>query len=180
MVLENTAANSVSLAQNLIDAAHAQQTPRRIIAIALAANTFACLLHTMSRKWGIILNNVLGTLKFILLIFIFIIGLIWINRDVANTNLSIKTSFSTQNSPRLPYRYAEALLYVMYPHGGFHQINYVRICQATKRYRHNYVRANEQGYIGVERATENIPTRVLVWGSHSYNSIQRCDVELCM
>lgn len=131
MVLENTAANSVSLAQNLIDAAHAQQTPGRIIGIALAANTSACLLHTISRKWGIILNNVLGTLKFIILIFIFIIGMIWINRDVANTNLSIKTSFSTQNSPRLPYRYAEALLYVMYPHGGFHQINYVRTSWAT-------------------------------------------------
>jgi len=125
MVLENTAANSVSMAQNLLDAAHAQETPGRIIAIALAANTFACLLHTISRKWGIILNNVFGTVKFIILVFILIIGLIWVNRDVANTNLGIKTSFSTQNSPRLPFRYAEAMIYVIYPYGAFHQINYV-------------------------------------------------------
>jgi amino acid transporter len=63
--------------------------------------------------------------KFIILVFILIIGLIWVNRDVANTNLGIKTSFSTQNSPRLPFRYAEAMIYVIYPYGAFHQINYV-------------------------------------------------------
>jgi amino acid transporter len=125
IVLENTAANSVSLAQNLLDAAHTQQTPGRIIAISLAANTLACLLHTISRKWGIILNNILGTVKFLILIFIFIIGLVWIDRGVVHDNLSIKTSFNTRNSPRLPYRYAEAMVYVIYPYGAFHQINYV-------------------------------------------------------
>ena len=35
------------------------------------------------------------------------------------------------------------------------------------------------GYIGVERATENVPTRLLVWGPHGYSSVQCCDAELC-
>ncbi|KAH8649408.1 amino acid permease-domain-containing protein [Tricladium varicosporioides] len=125
IILENTAPNSVSFAQNVLDACHAKQTPGKIIAIALAANTFACLLHAMSRKWGMILNNVFGTVKFFILIFILIIGFIWIDRDVANTNFDIKTSFSTENSPKLPYRYAEAFMFVLFPYTAFHQINYV-------------------------------------------------------
>jgi amino acid transporter len=126
MVLENAALNAVSFAQNVLDAAHAKATPGKIIAIALAANTFCCLLHSISRRWGLILNNVFGTVKFFLLVFIVIIGLIWINRDVANSNFDVSTSFSTAKSPRLPYRYAEAFLFVILPYSMPHQVNFVR------------------------------------------------------
>jgi hypothetical protein len=61
IVLENSAHNAIALAQNILDAAHADTTPGKIIAIALAANTFCCSLHAISRRWGIILNNVFGT-----------------------------------------------------------------------------------------------------------------------
>ena len=126
IILENTAVNAISFAQNVLDAAHAKATPGRIIAIALTANTFCCLLHAISRRWGIIVNNVFGTVKFLILVFIIIIGLIWINRDVAKSNFDVSTSFSTANSPRLPYRYAEAFLFVIFPYGAFHQVNFVR------------------------------------------------------
>jgi len=44
---------------------------------------------------------------------------------VASDNFDRKTSFNFDNSTRLPYRYAEALIFVILPYGAFHQINYV-------------------------------------------------------
>jgi amino acid transporter len=125
ITLENTAPNSVAFAQNILDAAHVDATPGKIIAISLSANAFCCLLHAISRRWGIILNNVFGVVKLLILVFIVIIGLVWTNRDVARSNFDVTTSFSLENSPRLPFRYAEALLNALYPYGLFHQINYV-------------------------------------------------------
>ena len=150
IILENTAGTSVSFATDILGACHITQTPGRVIGIALAANTFCCVLHTLSRKWGILLNNFFGTLKLCLLIFIIIIGivckllvnhilllraiknvltscfLIGINHDIASINFDPKTSFKFDTSHRLPYKYAEAFLYVILPFGAFHQINYVR------------------------------------------------------
>ncbi|KAF8865684.1 amino acid transporter, partial [Acephala macrosclerotiorum] len=124
-ILENTAGNSVSFATNILDAAHITETPGKVIGIALAANTFCCLLHALSRKWGILLNNFFGTLKLSILIFVVIIGIIWINHDVAKDNFDAKTSFNFDKSPRLPFRYAEAMIFIILPFGAFHQINYV-------------------------------------------------------
>jgi amino acid transporter len=126
IVLENSAHNAIALGQNILDAAHAEATPGKILAIALAANTFCCLLHAISRRWGIIVNNFFGTLKFLILIFVIIIGLIWINPKVAKSNFNVSTSFSTANSPKLSYKYAEAFMWVIFPFGTFHQVNYVR------------------------------------------------------
>jgi amino acid transporter len=126
IVLENSSHNAIAFAQNILDASQTQATPGKIIAIAFAVNTFCCLLHAISRRWGIIVNNIFGTVKFLILVFVIIIGLIWINRDVASSNFDVSTSFSTTNSPRLPYRYAEAFLWVIFPYGTFHQLNYVR------------------------------------------------------
>jgi len=126
IILENSAHNSLAFAQSVLNASHAKVTPGKIVAIAIAANTFCCLLHAISRKWGIIVNNVFGTVKFFILCFIVIIGLIWINRDVAKSNFDVSTSFSTTNTHRSPYRYAEAFIFVIFPYGAFHQVNYVR------------------------------------------------------
>ena len=76
IILENTASNSVSFATNILDAAHVKEAPGKIIVIAIAANTLCCLLHALSRKWGILLNNFFGTLKLFILLFVIIIGLI--------------------------------------------------------------------------------------------------------
>jgi amino acid transporter len=126
-ILENTAGSSVSFAGSVLDAAHVTQTPGRLIGIALGDNTFCCLLHSFSRKWGIIINNAFGTIKLGLLIFIVIIGFVWLNlnRDTARTNFAIENSMNLENSPKLPYRYAEAMIFIILPYGAFHQINYV-------------------------------------------------------
>jgi hypothetical protein len=64
--------------------------------------------------------------KFFILVFIVIIGLIWINYNVAKSNFDVLTAFSTANSPKLPYRYTEAFLFIIMLYGVFHQVNYVR------------------------------------------------------
>jgi amino acid transporter len=134
-VLENTAANSVSLAQNVLDAAGTKvYGTGKTIVISLAANTFSCVLHAISRKWGIRLNNFFGTVKFFILNFIVIIGLICIEHDIARDNFDPKTSFSTANSPRLLYRYAKAFLFVIYPYGAYRQINYIYYTPLEKVY----------------------------------------------
>lgn len=90
-------------------------------------NAFACLLHSVSRTWGIRLNNFLGTAKLTMVVVMILIGFIWLGRDesTAIDNFDTKTSFDTSNSPRGIYRYAEAAIFVIFPFGGFHQANYV-------------------------------------------------------
>ncbi len=127
IVLENSAHNAISFAQNVMQAANqdAAMTPGKIIGIALSVNTFCLLLHAISRKWGIILNNVFGTFKFGILVFVIIIGLRWIDPAVAKANFDVSTSFSMENSPKSPFPYAEAFLWVIFPYGAFHQVNFV-------------------------------------------------------
>lgn len=75
-ILENGAGQCVAFAVDILDAAHATQTPGKIIGIAFAINTFVCGLHAFSRKWGILINNFFGVLKLVILIFVIIIGII--------------------------------------------------------------------------------------------------------
>src|SRR5690606_28826173 len=89
-------------------------------------NTGACLLHSMSRKWGILVNSVLGYSKLMMLLSIILIGFIYMDRSVSDTNFDSDTSFSrTPLTPSGVYRYAEALAFIIFPFGGFNQANYV-------------------------------------------------------
>jgi amino acid transporter len=126
LVFGNTATNSVAFAVATLQAAGVTSTANKIVGIAIAANTFSCLLHSMSRKWGIRLNNLLGSLKLLLLVVMIIFGLAFLDRNVSDANFNSKTAFSrTPATPTGVYRYAEALIYVIFPFGGFHQANYV-------------------------------------------------------
>ncbi|KAH6622698.1 amino acid permease-domain-containing protein [Chaetomium tenue] len=126
LVFGNTATNSVAFAVATLQAAGVTSTANKIVGIAIAANTFSCLLHSMSRKWGIRLNNLLGSLKLLLLVVMIIFGLAFLDRNVSDANFSSRTAFSrTPQTPTGVYRYAEALIYVVFPFGGFHQANYV-------------------------------------------------------
>ncbi|KAK4151991.1 amino acid permease-domain-containing protein [Chaetomidium leptoderma] len=126
LVFGNTATNSVAFAVAVLQAAGSIASPEKIVGIAIAANTFSCLLHSMSRKWGIWLNNLLGSLKLLMLVVMIIFGLSFLDRSVSDANFDSATAFSkTPKTPTGVYRYAEALIYVVFPFGGFHQANYV-------------------------------------------------------
>jgi amino acid transporter len=125
-VFGNTATNSVAFAVAVLQAAGATADGGKIVGIAIAVNTFSCALHSMSRKWGIWLNNALGTLKLLMLLMMVIFGLAWRNRSVADTNFDTVTSFArTPQTPTGVYRFAESLIFVLFSFSGFHQANYV-------------------------------------------------------
>lgn len=121
----NTAVNSIAFGIGVLQAADATQNKGAVVAIALVANTFACMLHSMSRKWGIALNNFLGTAKLAMLVVVVIFGFIGLarKRSLAAENFEPKSAF---DSPAAPiYSYAEAAIFAIFPFGGFHQANYV-------------------------------------------------------
>jgi amino acid transporter len=127
-VFGNTATNSVAFAVAALEAANTTSTAPKIVGLAIAVNTFSCLLHSMSRKWGIYLNNALGSLKLLMLIVMVIFGFVFLDRTVSDANFNTATSFDkTPETPTGVYRYAEALIYVTFPFGGFHQANYVSL-----------------------------------------------------
>ncbi|KAK3901884.1 amino acid permease-domain-containing protein [Staphylotrichum tortipilum] len=126
LVFGNTATNSVAFAVAVLQASWTTPTPGKIVGIALACNTFSCMLHSMSRKWGIRLNNLLGSLKLLMLFIMIVFGFVWLDRSVSDANFNSSTAFDkTAKTPTGVYRYAEALIYVIFPFGGFHQANYV-------------------------------------------------------
>ena len=126
MIFGNTAVNSIAFAVAVLQAANVEQTSGKVAGIAAVVNTFSCLLHSMSRKWGIRLNNFLGTMKLAMLVLMILFGFIWVAKDnsIAAVNFDTKTAFSTADSPKGVYRYAEAVIFVIFPFGGFHQANY--------------------------------------------------------
>ncbi|KAL2127849.1 hypothetical protein VTI74DRAFT_10088 [Chaetomium olivicolor] len=126
IVFANTSTNCVAFAVAVLQGAGATATAGKIVGIAIGVNTFSCLLHSMSRKWGIRLNNVLGSVKLLMLVVMVIFGLKWLDRKVADANFDLATSFSrTPATPTGVFRYGEAMIYVIFPFGGFHQANYV-------------------------------------------------------
>jgi amino acid transporter len=126
IILGNTAANSVAFGQNVLTAANAELTPGRVCGLALRVNLFCCLLHSISRKTGIWLINLLGTVKLLMIIFFLLIGIIWQDPKVVSEDLNIHTVFQrTSQATRVPFKYAEAVLFIMFPYSGFHQVNYV-------------------------------------------------------
>ena len=136
LVFGNTATSSVAFAVAVLQAAGVEITVGKVVGIAIAVNTFSCLLHSMSRKYGIWLNNALGSLKLLMLVMMVIFGFIWLDRSVSDVNFNPSTSFSkTPQTPTGVYRYAEALIYVIFPFGGFHQANYVGVVSASPSWR---------------------------------------------
>ena len=127
IIFGNTATNSVAFAAAIIRGTGAKPSDHTgtIAVIAIAANTFCVLLHSMSRKWGVRFNNVFGMLKLAMLLVMIIFGFVWLNEHKDVTNENFRNSFSTEKSPTRVYRYAEAAVIVLFPFGGFHQANYV-------------------------------------------------------
>ncbi|KAK3389245.1 amino acid permease-domain-containing protein [Podospora didyma] len=127
IVFGNTSVNSIAFAVAVLQASNAEQTAGKIAGISVALNTFTCLLHSISRKWGIRINNFFGTTKLAMLFLMVLFGFIRLGKDrsIAATNLDPATSFSTANSPKGIYRFAEAVIFAIFPFSGFHQANYV-------------------------------------------------------
>jgi hypothetical protein len=137
LIIGNTAANSINFGQNvLLAAGYSEASYGRILGLGVMATTVACILHGLSRTWGIRLNSFLGASKFLILLFLIIIGVATavINSDKSpslTNDLSPPAAFRHVTSNSKPFKYAEAFLFVLFPFSGFHQANYVRIVNSS-------------------------------------------------
>lgn len=105
--------------------------------IAIAAITFAVILHGIWRQAGLFLNNTFAMIKILMLLLIIITGFCsWggafhaqaageENPGVAASNFNVHNSF--KDTARDSHGFAESFLAVLFAYGGFNQANYVSI-----------------------------------------------------
>jgi amino acid transporter len=104
--------------------------------IAIAVSIAACLLHTVSRRGGILLNNIFAVVKVGILLVIIITTIVYAfgkdfkdiqgippRNETLSQNLGIGHSF--QHASKSAHGFADAFLDVIYTFAGFEQANYV-------------------------------------------------------
>jgi len=97
--------------------------------VAVAVATFACLIHTVSRRGGIWLGNFLAAIKVLMLTMMIIVGFCAWGGAFKTENYATE-NMAAQNAFRDPatgsYGYAKAFLSVIFAWSGFDQPTYVR------------------------------------------------------
>ncbi|SPN98972.1 related to high affinity methionine permease [Cephalotrichum gorgonifer] len=143
--LGSMAGNSVSFAARALKASHPEEEyvlpGGTVRGIAIAAAFATCFIHTISRRGGIVLNNIIALVKVgILLLIIFTaiaVSAGGISRkngeavpSVFDHNLKLPAAFDP--IPENPYPasggangYAQAFLAIIFAYSGFNQTNYV-------------------------------------------------------
>jgi amino acid transporter len=131
IVLGNLSGNAIAFGIYIMEAAgyDVDNCPGAIRGLAIGALTVACLLHAVSRRGGIWLNNLFAFLKVLILLLIIVAGLAILggasfgSGKIDTDNFDIHTSFA---SPRTDLAsYATSMLYAYYPYTGFLQPFYV-------------------------------------------------------
>ncbi|OAP58286.1 hypothetical protein AYL99_07376 [Fonsecaea erecta] len=143
--LGTAAGNAIIFAENIMLASGKEAMNGSVRGIAIGVVTFACLLHAISRTGGVWLNNFFGTVKFLMLLVLFVLGVVYAggglggNDETAADNLSVHHSFA--GAATSSYGYAEAFLGIIFAIGGFNQANYVLgdIDDPKKKFKHTAV-----------------------------------------
>ncbi|TQN73470.1 High-affinity methionine permease, partial [Colletotrichum shisoi] len=130
IVLGNMAGNCIHFALRVLEAAGVEEPENGPVrGIALAAATFACSVHALSRRFGILLNNTLAIVKIMIMLLIIIAAIVVgaggfpETTNVIGANTSPKNSF--KNASQEVNGYAQAFLAVIFTFSGFEQPNYV-------------------------------------------------------
>ncbi|EFQ31979.1 high-affinity methionine permease [Colletotrichum graminicola M1.001] len=130
IVLGNMAGNCIHFALRVLEAAgfdEPQNGPVR--GIALAAATFSCSVHALSRRFGILLNNTLAMVKIMIMLLIVVAAIVVgaggfpATENVIADNTSPKNSF--RDASKEANGYAQAFLAIIFTFSGFEQPNYV-------------------------------------------------------
>ncbi|KIW96185.1 uncharacterized protein Z519_03252 [Cladophialophora bantiana CBS 173.52] len=143
--LGTAAGNAIVFAENIMQAAGKEAMNASVRGIAVSVITFACLLHAISRTGGVWLNNFFGAVKFVMLLVLFILGVVYAaggfggSDETAAKNLNVHKSFA--GAATSSYGYAEAFLAIIFAIGGFNQANYVLgdIDDPRKKFKHTAV-----------------------------------------
>ncbi|MCJ1391150.1 hypothetical protein MMC18_004012 [Xylographa bjoerkii] len=129
IILGNLSGNAIGFGSYVMEAAGLPDNDAAVRGLAIAALTTACLLHAISRKGGIYLNNAFAFMKVTILLLIIVAGLAKLggaslgSGPVRTDNFDVHTSFS-QPRKDVP-SYATSLLFAIYPYTGFMQPFYV-------------------------------------------------------
>ena len=136
MTLGNLAGNAIAFGIYTMQAAGLTGHFGAVRGLAVASLTFACILHAVWRKGGIILNNLLAVIKVGMLLAVIIIGFAasagaqfgngpvhgrTVNPEThrAVSNFDIHTSFLHPSSGAASY--ANSLLFIVYTFSGYEQ-----------------------------------------------------------
>ena len=99
----------------------------RVIAIGVV--TFSCLIHGTWRRGGVLLNNIIASIKVLILCIFPVLAVCALagvgNGNNATKNMSIKNSFAGAHASTSVYGWSNAFLSVLYAYSGFNQANYV-------------------------------------------------------
>ena len=122
------AGNCLIFGIRTLEAANVEVTNSAVRGLAVAAATFACLIHALSRRGGIWLGNIFAVIKVMMLLLIIITGICaWAGafdtRSYAVDNMAVDNAF--KNSASEAYGYTKAFLAVIFAWSGFDQPNYV-------------------------------------------------------
>ena len=134
IILGNMAGNALIFGIRCFEAAGlpSQNYDSAVRGIAVAVTTFACLIHTVSRRGGIWLGNLFALIKVLLLTMIIIIGFCawggaFHTKNYATENMAAQNAFKNPASDS--YGYVQAFLSVIFAWSGFDQPTYVSSSQ---------------------------------------------------
>jgi amino acid transporter len=134
IILGNLSGNAIAFGIYVMSAAGYDDPSRgSVIGLAIGALTVACLVHTASRRGGIILNNFFAVTKVLILLLIITLGFMraggYTFGGHANPatypthNFDLSTSFNGDGQ-KVP-SFADSLLFVLFTFSGFKQPFYV-------------------------------------------------------
>jgi amino acid transporter len=128
IILGNMAGNCLIFGVRTLEAANVPVTNSAVRGLAVGAATFACGIHSFSRRGGIWLGTVFAIIKVLMLLMIIVTGICaWAGAfkttNYANENMAANHAFADPAED--PYGYAKAFLAVIFAWSGFDQPNYV-------------------------------------------------------
>ncbi|KAM7202920.1 Amino acid permease domain containing protein [Naviculisporaceae sp. PSN 640] len=148
IIIGNMASNCINFGSRVLQAANPGVVADngQVRGVAMAAAAFACVIHAISRRGGILLNNLLAMVKVGILFVIIIATLAVVGgavkdsdgnkvQNVFSDNLDSTAAFSPPRNPELGNTqsleqgtangYAAAFLSIIFAYSGFEQNNYV-------------------------------------------------------
>ena len=140
IILGNLSGNAIAFGSYVLDAANVESNDAAVRGLAVACLTVACLLHGIWRRGGIWINNMLATLKVLILVAVIGMGFAASagasfghgpvhGETVDSMTGNVTPNFDTKSSFAHPHHdaasYAETILFIVYTYSGYDQPFYV-------------------------------------------------------
>ena len=140
IILGNLSGNAIAFGSYVLDAANVESNDAAVRGLAVACLTVACLLHGVWRRGGIWINNMLATLKVLILVAVIGMGFAASagasfghgpvhGETVDSITGNVTPNFDTKSSFAHPHHdaasYAETILFIVYTYSGYEQPFYV-------------------------------------------------------